>query len=1236
MSSDPPHATQTVVVAAGTVDCMSSSEHSAAALGGSLTPGVLYATPDLVFLRPKALTVALAVAGLLSFLGTLPLLAALKQPGTTTTNQVDEFFVHGTVVKPDRLILVEGFQQAAQGWYLDPGASGTLVYRVAGHPGTTTAVNLWLNLTGGVSDAVSVSAPGLPAVRIATNLRSFGDRLEIPSEYANASSVDVQIDGSNASAVQQLVIDKISTYSVTGTDPRPPPIYSFVAFGVLAGLISFALLRRRQHAIPTSAGIGLVAALAASTRIAALFTLHLPTEPDAIGYRTYAERFQWWPLFDNGIFSGNFYEREPLFPMVVHVYFQLIGSSDFHVRVVSATLSVAVVILSVVAARRRLQTWWGPLLVGLVMAISGPLIQESYRGLRLEQETLLILGLYLALDREPARRPVLDAIAIGLLGAAMALARTYFIPVFIAAVAVSFLLRYRSLPKVVGLVAIATLMMGGAEVAHRIGLYEHHGTAFFDTNGYVRWDANEELYRFHRPLPHIELFPTVTQYQTLGNYSGPLISSYQYLFVIHSPVEFARDSLAGTRLMFDSLDSFIFDVRAAVDVHKFPARLAPLAKSVATRFDILLSWTVVLGLLAMCLRAWREPRLIILPTIVVTWIGMTAFLLDHQLLEKYRHTWQTYPLVLIAGAWLLERIALYVAPRIKARQVLNAEVALFAGGLILTLGSTVAPPSVRYGLVVLAASGVGLLTYRRPAWGVGAALLSISAGTGLAGAAVALASALAILYRVRPAARSLLPLVALIPLALAMVFGGATVSVAGLEAAAVMIAVVAAVMLAVREPAIREQLVWLLAGIAPLAGLVYFLAPSAPGVVELAPAGVVAAAWLYLNGHRTALVLGLLDLALVLLIEPLAAWVAVAVVVAWLAIQAGRIPRSRRLAVAGGLAGLLALLAVGASLAATTPAATAGWTTRLDSPSASVRQDITVDSTSENSIWVYGRRSTALTDFPFTVLVDGSPVTTDLNSSLPTDVMTWNRIPVSPTLHVGQRLEVRIVAGGQPNPVDRYIELGGVYATVDGISSPGANGTYLVVLGDDSIPMAPAGLPEPMVRNRLQLPMGEWLPGERTAPPESRKEASVLQIWRETLAVAISRPVGAGTGNLGTALNREGAGLGPGLTARDELLQALGEWGWLGLASLVLVLAVAGWAARRARDQLPIALLSLAAITMLAESVLAEPASAVGVWLAVGFCLGAIESRAAGRSTSQASTDGTRPATSPREAIHAG
>jgi hypothetical protein len=301
-----------------------------------------------------------------------------------------------------------------------------------------------------------------------------------------------------------------------------------------------------------------------------------------------------------------------------------------------------------------------------------------------------------------------------------------------------------------------------------------------------------------------------------------------------------------------------------------------------------------------------------------------------------------------------------------------------------------------------------------------------------------------------------------------------------------------------------------------------------------------------------------------------------------------------------------------------------------------IRQEFTVDRPGDNSIWIYARRSSTLTDYPFSVIVDGQLVTADLNSYLPADVMTWNRIPLTTSPRVGDRLDVRITAGGQPNPVDRYIEIGGVYATADGISSPGINGTYLVVLGDDSLPLAPGGLPEPMVQNRMQPPMGVWMPGEIAAPPESRQEAGVLQIWRQTLNIAVRHPLGIGTGNLAAALFGGGAGIGPGLTARSEPLQALAEWGLLGLGGLLLVMSVAGWRARRAEDHLALALLLVAAITMLGESILAEPAGAAGVWLALGFCFGAIGSRAGTRSDAPVSDGETRNETSTREAIHAG
>jgi hypothetical protein len=156
------------------------------------------------------------------------------------------------------------------------------------------------------------------------------------------------------------------------------------------------------------------------------------------------------------------------------------------------------------------------------------------------------------------------------------------------------------------------------------------------------------------------------------------------------------------------------------------------------------------------------------------------------------------------------------------------------------------------------------------------------------------------------------------------------------------------------------------------------------------------------------------------------------------------------------------------------------------------------------------------------------------------------------------------------------------------------------------------------------------------APAQSRQNAAVLGIWQQTLAIAVRHPFGVGTGNLASALVATGTGLGPGLTARSEPLQALGEWGFLGFAALLVLLGVAGWSAWRTGDRVAMALLALAVITMLGESLLAEPAGAAGVWLALGFCFAATGSRAGARTTSPASGGERRPETSPREAIHAG
>jgi hypothetical protein len=758
------------------------------------------------------------------------------------------------------------------------------------------------------------------------------------------------------------------------------------------------------------------------------------------------------------------------------------------------------------------------------------------------------------------------------------------------------------------------IIMVGAAAAHRVGLYEHHHDAFWDTGGYTRWNANIEKFAYHRPLPHAELFPTLAEFQQNGPYFGPKISTSQYFLVIHSPSEFVRDSLAGAREMFETIDG------------TFGAgRLGSLA-SVGHRIDLAVRWLVLLGLVGMLLRAWRHPRLALVPVLVFSWLGLTAFLFDHSLLERYRHTWQTIPLALIAAGWLVESAVRLVMRRFHLNRayarmyrlaISNFDLTLFPIAVGLALLQARLSPRFMLADEVVLAIAIVLLAYRRPAIGTIALLLVVSvASPRSAGAATAL-TLVAVLARQRPAVRTLLPLLVVAPLALAMSLGAGRLSSAALVLAATMVCVVATVAVVARQPAGRTQMVWGLAAIGPVAGIPFLLEPNLAPAAALATLGVVAASWLYVRGERWGLPLALVNLLIVIVVEPFFAWLGVLVAVAWLIISSQKLVGARpRFAGVGGAIVGLGLLAGGASLSATSPTADVGWSTRLATTDASITQHITVDRPGDNNIWIYGSRASAFTDYPVRLDLNGAAVTDDLNSYLTTGELTWVNVPLQATPRQGDQVDVRLTATGKANQVDRFIDVGGVYSRVTGVSSPGVQaGTYLIVLGDSSLPLAPGGLSEPMVHGLWHLPMGAGLPGEFGAPLTARDQAGTWQIWGETLKLAARNPLGLGANGLSAALNQSGGAFGPGLSARDEFLQAAAEWGIGGLVGLLILLGGAAWFARRSGDNLALALLMVTAVAMVGESLLLDPAGAAATWAVVGLCLTA---GAAARSTSRA------------------
>jgi len=124
------------------------------------------------------------------------------------------------------------------------------------------------------------------------------------------------------------------------------------------------------------------------------------------------------------------------------------------------------------------------------------------------------------------------------------------------------------------------------------------------------------------------------------------------------------------------------------------------------------------------IRVRRHQRLAIIPAMVLTWLAMTAFLFDHGLLELYRHTWQTFPLALIAAAWLVESVVRIVMRRFHLNRNYarwyrlarsNFDLALLPIAVGLALAQATLSSRFPLGDVGLLAIAIGLLAYRRPA-----------------------------------------------------------------------------------------------------------------------------------------------------------------------------------------------------------------------------------------------------------------------------------------------------------------------------------------------------------------------------------------------------------------------------------------------------------------------------------------------------------------------------------------
>ena len=582
----------------------------------------------------------------------IPTIEYLAEPGVTWGAWPAEDLMWGQFRQPDAVVRLEGFEPVATGFILPARTDGTLSYRIDKNPGDDLALVLWMyTMPPLVEGSVAASADGGPSVEFLSNPNLDGGVADVPIARS-ASSVVLTFHASNASDKDFFVLNQIGWGRHAGVPAPRPPRTSDVGVGVVFACIAASLMSKGKWRWYGAAVFGMTMLYAVGTRISALAAVGAgPLDPDAVGYRAFGEAFNWWPLWDHGIVSADFGAREPFFPLVAHAVFDLVGSTDFHLRVASTVFSILTVAVAVPAARRRLSLF-GALAVGALLAWNTNLISEGPRGLRTEVEMFLLLLLYWAFESKwtAQGRNVLT----GIIGAALVLTRTFYLPVVIVGAAISSVARTRGL-KHAALAALVILALPlAAEAAFRASMYDRQGSASYDTDLSARAYANDEKFWYHRDLPRPDLFQSVEEYERTGCCAGPRITYSQYLFELHSVQDVIRDTILG---YWDVLR----DIGGACPM------CSALKKSVLVTLGQVVDGAVrvlgVIGLGLLTLRSRRDVNSLLLPAMVFGGLSFSTFLYHRQLMEPVRNVIVIYPFLVIAAVWAVERGMQMVAKR---------------------------------------------------------------------------------------------------------------------------------------------------------------------------------------------------------------------------------------------------------------------------------------------------------------------------------------------------------------------------------------------------------------------------------------------------------------------------------------------------------------------------------------------------------------------------------------------
>jgi hypothetical protein len=524
---------------------------------------------------------------------------------------------------------VRGFVPRAKGFALAPGQDGVAECRVRLPRPLTTHAALtlqWYGGEAGIHSAVDLVTPRRMQ-RLLTDATALGSRLALPAELAGLQEIGLRFTGRNAGAEERLLLDKLVIQAWDGPLPSlPHPAWVvFFALALTGGVAGLSGTPWRTTLV------GGILALAALLRYVNLMRVAwAPLDPDAQGYRRYAQLLSW--LGPQGFYSGGFGEREPGFPALVKTALWFVGDTDLSLRLLTLLLSVGVVWLGYRLGRSVLG-FGGGVAAGLVLAVSVPAIIESGRGLRVEIESLLLMALGWMLLGRPGGLTTGRTVLAGLVGGGLLLVR---FPYAVAVCALGLLVcwwcreagRMAWRPAAI-LLAIAMLLA----LPHRLALLALHGDAGYDLERTVRWIANQEF----AGQPGFPSAEAVAR----DPYAGPRLSPWEYYLGLHS----------ADRLLWGSVRGL---AKAVTNL-----RVIGYAREVEAVLGVPVGWVDILvialgigGLGALCRQgaAW-------IPVLLGLSLAHVAFVYDLGLPDyQYRMIFQGMPFFAVAvaagGAWI--------------------------------------------------------------------------------------------------------------------------------------------------------------------------------------------------------------------------------------------------------------------------------------------------------------------------------------------------------------------------------------------------------------------------------------------------------------------------------------------------------------------------------------------------------------------------------------------------------